>query len=791
MSDVGPSYQNLQWKLGIESPSLKYASKTASNNILFAVRIPYPLLKIWYDLDQSSKSPPDTNSTSTSTHNIYHYVDLLECSIPGHSFGITQDESVRVKINDSLRKLASSVNAELRGLKGRKRKELQSRTKLFHILNGQTVSVEDLRKENKLIYDQLDEWKEAYENLELETRKLHQEMQQALKEKDRKISELSSENEELQKYIEKLQKSTIKYKGKDISEVQKKSRTLASFMSRAQVALWFAESFGLKLESMRVSEIKTGIIHDLSAENKRMNGHGFDDLPQEEKSKVEKVLFLLDKFCVGECFYHELSMVASELPRSYLIRQRKDQLNSICHISSTEGEGAQMPFRELLEQRIRQHVSSYPNAQCEGNCVKVKLSGDGAKMTRSCNFILMSFALLDSSQDVMAAKGNHTIAVARGNENYDTLKKCFKDVFSDVNKLVKEKKIEVDGKTINLEFFLGGDYKFLLILLGLSAANSNHACVWCKVHKNDRWNMSCNLEHYDSPELKRTLEELRKCAGKTTKNYCCIYPPLLDIELDHVVPDELHLLLRIMDVLIKNLIMDAVCWDEKDNWGKRSCDKEENHLNLLVETIKSCGVSFGVWKNKNEDGKVCGIYDFTSLMGDDKKKLLKHLPNKLQGILRPNCEEKVRNLWIQFSDIYDIVTCKLPSQEMVGNYFNKAREWVNMFLSLRQTCQGYKKVNVTPYMHLMVYHIPHFLKTYKSLKIFTGQGVEKNNDLARNIVLRKSNKWDSTKDILKHETRLWELRDQDREKRVYNKENMEYWERDLPEMRKNKRQRST
>jgi hypothetical protein len=72
--------------------------------------------------------------------------------------------------------------------------------------------------------------------------------------------------------------------------------------------------------------------------------------------------------------------------------------------------------------------------------VIVKLSGDGAKMTRSCNFILLSFALVDSTQDVMAAKGNHTIAVARGNEDYNTLKTCFKDVFLDVNKLVREKK---------------------------------------------------------------------------------------------------------------------------------------------------------------------------------------------------------------------------------------------------------------------------------------------------------------------------------------------------------------
>ena len=54
-----------------------------------------------------------------------------------------------------------------------------------------------------------------------------------------------------------------------------------------------------------------------------------------------------------------------------------------------------------------------------------------------------------------------------------------------------------------------------------------------------------------------------------------------------------------------------------------------------METIKSCGISFEVWKNKNEDGKVFGLYDLTSLMGDDKKKLLKHLPNKLRGILQP------------------------------------------------------------------------------------------------------------------------------------------------------------
>ena len=47
-----------------------------------------------------------------------------------------------------------------------------------------------------------------------------------------------------------------------------------------------------------------------------------------------------------------------------------------------------------------------------------------------------------------------------------------------------------------------------------------------------------------------------------TKGYCscakhlgCVRQPLFDIPLDRIVPDELHLLLRIGDVLLRNLIL--------------------------------------------------------------------------------------------------------------------------------------------------------------------------------------------------------------------------------------------
>ena len=49
MSDIGPFESFLKWELSIESPSLAYAAKAVTRNVLFAVDIPYPLLKTWHE----------------------------------------------------------------------------------------------------------------------------------------------------------------------------------------------------------------------------------------------------------------------------------------------------------------------------------------------------------------------------------------------------------------------------------------------------------------------------------------------------------------------------------------------------------------------------------------------------------------------------------------------------------------------------------------------------------------------------------------------------------------------
>jgi len=75
--------------------------------------------------------------------------------------------------------------------------------------------------------------------------------------------------------------------------------------------------------------------------------------------------------------------------------------------------------------------------------------------------------------------------------------------------------------------------------------------------------MSVALSEYtETKRMARTISEIKHTVSSGIKpNYGCINMPLVDIELDHVIPDELHMLLRVTDVLIQNLINAATSHD--------------------------------------------------------------------------------------------------------------------------------------------------------------------------------------------------------------------------------------
>jgi hypothetical protein len=63
-----------------------------------------------------------------------------------------------------------------------------------------------------------------------------------------------------------------------------------------------------------------------------------------------------------------------------------------------------------------------------------------------------------------------------------------------------------------------------------------------------RFDMSKPENYYSEKPIARTLEEIRKCALK--QSCSCVHQPLLNVPLDNIVLDELHLMLRITGNLI-------------------------------------------------------------------------------------------------------------------------------------------------------------------------------------------------------------------------------------------------
>ena len=198
----------------------------------------------------------------------------------------------------------------------------------------------------------------------------------------------------------------------------------------------------------------------------------------------------------------------------------------------------------------------------------------------------------------MSPNHNCSIAIVNGPENYETLRSSFQTIFGEINNVISKGETTVDGKKVKLEFFLGGDMKFLLMVMGLSGATSTYACLWCKIHKDERWEMSQPKDFYCTVPMKRTLQEIKDMSKLKTNNFCCIHEPLLNIELDHVILDELHLLLRITDRLLDNVITECKEREMKENFTEPSRKKKANYTKQLVKIINQMGITFSIWNKK-------------------------------------------------------------------------------------------------------------------------------------------------------------------------------------------------
>ena len=132
--------------------------------------------------------------------------------------------------------------------------------------------------------------------------------------------------------------------------------------------------------------------------------------------------------------------------------------------------------------------------------------------------------------------------------------------------------------THEIKYFLGADWKFLALCVGIEAASAKYSCIWCTCPSDERHNIGRSWSITDEARGARTIQkiqELSKQKKRGIQKYSCARQLFPSIPIDHVIPDVLHLYLRICNALINLLIMELRRLDGIDKCKLQTLDRSK------------------------------------------------------------------------------------------------------------------------------------------------------------------------------------------------------------------------
>ena len=202
------------------------------------------------------------------------------------------------RVEDNLAKRAGSLQSKYSAASGENRNKIRRGHYTIAICAGELESCGDLMCEIESLEMQVTDIEEVMRSKEQEVAVLQQAMEQLMQERE-------AENREV-----------MANSGKHIDEVsdRHKRRKLAKFKESATKALWFAETFGLEVESITTRTSNDGqLVIPIGSQqgNHPSVVPALSKAPTDRNchSNVMQTLYLLERFGVSDEFYHELTQV--------------------------------------------------------------------------------------------------------------------------------------------------------------------------------------------------------------------------------------------------------------------------------------------------------------------------------------------------------------------------------------------------------------------------------------------------------------------------------------------------
>ena len=435
-------------------------------------------------------------------------------------------------------------------------------------------------------------------------------------------------------------------------------------------------------------------------------------------NNINMLLLIKDKFNISNSAYHEIASACKQLPRGCNLIKQLTQINKQWNIFPTaSGNGVQQRITDRLPLRIQALRKLQPENPCHNaRKIRVKLTGDGTNIGKRLHVVIIAFTVIDEGVAAMLSEGNHAIAILRTTENYEDLKLELRDIVNEVNTL---KNITVDDISYEIEWFLGGDWKFLALVTGIGGAIGTYPCVWCKCPKDKKHDMTLKWSFWNSAHGARSIKETNDLShrkGTLESKFGCKNRPIFQaIPIDHAIIDTLHLFLRITDNLQTLLILalrvaDAI--EKKKVFNNGFDNIKYKHMATYEKFLnETCKIDFKWFVSK--DTKELKWRDLT---GPEKLRLFSHIDIPF---LLPQEDDKhiIQQIWVDFFTIYK----KITNWQATVEVRDDIRKWMSLFLSV------YVTKHITPYMHAFLYHVPEFLEVYGKINLFNQQGLEKLN----------------------------------------------------------------
>ena len=162
-----------------------------------------------------------------------------------------------------------------------------------------------------------------------------------------------------------------------------------------------------------------------------------------DKRKLGELIFILYKFCISDAAYHELASAYCELPRNRHIVQERAAIDSMFQIEHCPGNISG------VYDSVTNEISSFTrnNSLLNDKPLKIKVAGDGTRVSRISSFVTLSMSFPESDKDVNKDTLK-TLAILKCKENYEMLSVCSSSVIRELNELIKKTYIDCLWKGI-------------------------------------------------------------------------------------------------------------------------------------------------------------------------------------------------------------------------------------------------------------------------------------------------------------------------------------------------------